>query len=216
MKPSLVRGTVDSFNGKVLTIKTAAGAVVSLPVTGSTHFATVINKRFNQLKPDDYIGVTAVPGKDGHLLAEEIHTIPLRGMNEGQYPWDHLPSTDAAGPVIASSMTNGTVMRIHAVPSMTNGTVTSADGASQITVRYQGAGMKDGKCEGMVTPGQPGCTGTALVDVTPQTIVQAIVPSFRPDVKPGLAVVAGIMTDAAGHQYLTSAAIENNGVKPEF
>jgi hypothetical protein len=217
MKPSLIRGTVASFDGKTLAIKTAAGAVVSLPVTGSTHFAIVLKRNFSQLKPSDYIGVTAVPGKDGHLRAEEIHTIPLHGMNEGQYPWDHHPST-VTGPMMSSSMTNGTVMRIHAAPagSVTNGTVTETAGASQLMVTYHGAAMVDGKCGGLAIPGQSGCTGTAVVDVVPDTLVEAIVPSFHPDVKPGLAVVAGIMTDAAGHQFLTSATLENNGVKPEF
>jgi hypothetical protein len=218
MKTSLVRGTVESFAGKILAVKTAAGAVISLPVTGSTHFAIVLKRNFGQLKPSDYIGVTAVPGSDGHLRAEEIHTIPLHGMNEGQYPWDHHPSTVAAGPVMAGSMTNGTVMRIHAAPagSMTNGTLASMAGASQLIVTYRGAAMVDGKCEGMAVIGQSGCTGTAIVDVTPDTLIEAIVPSFHPDVKPGLAVAAGVATDAAGHQFLTSATLENNGVKPEF
>jgi hypothetical protein len=215
MKPSLIRGTVVSFDGKTLAIKTAAGALVSYPVTGSTHFAIVLKKSFNQLKPSDFIGVTAVPGQDGHLRAEEIHTIPLH-MNEGQYPWDHHPSTVTAGPMIASSMTNGTVTRIHAVPSVTNGTVTATAGGSQLLVTYHGAAMVDGKCAGLAVPGQQGCTGTAVIDVTPDTLIEAIAPSFHPDVKPGLAVAAGIMTDAAGHQFLTSATLESNGVKPEF
>ncbi len=227
MKPSLVRGTVQSFDGKTLAIKTAAGAVVSFPVTGSTRFAIVVKRSFSQLRPTEFIGVTAVPGKDGHLHAEEIHTIPLH-MNEGQYPWDHHPSTVTA-PAVTGSMTNGTVVRTHAAAggmmmaahpastgSMTNGTVTATAGVSQILVSYHGAAMVDGKCAGMAGPGQPGCTGTAVVDVTPDTLIEGIVPSFHPDVKPGLAVAAGIMTDAAGHQFLTSATLESDGVKPEF
>jgi hypothetical protein len=219
MKPSLIRGTVDSFDGKTLAIKTTAGAVVSLPVMGSTHFAVVLKRSFSQLKPTDYIGVTAVPGKDGHLRAEEIHTIPLRGLGEGQYPWDHHPDSVASGDAMGS-MTNGTVAVAHPEPamagSMTNGTVTSTAGAWQLAVTYHGAAMVDGKCEGLSVIGKPGCKGTAIVDVTPQTSVEAIVPSFHPDVKPGLAVVAGIMTDASGHQFLTSATLEKDGVKPEF
>lgn len=216
MKPSLIRGTVDSFNGKTLAIKTDTGAVVSLPVSPSTHFAVVLKRSFDQLKPDDYLGVTAVPGTNGHLRAEEIHTIPLRGMGEGQYPWAHHPDNVAtATPATPGSMTNGTLMRIHPADSATNGTV-SAAGASQLTLSYHGAAMVDGKCEGVAVPGHSECQGTAIVDVTPDTIIEAIVPSFHPDVKPGLAVVAAVATDAAGHQSLTSATLENNGVKPEF
>ncbi|HEY5339217.1 MAG TPA: hypothetical protein VIJ85_13505 [Rhizomicrobium sp.] len=200
MKPSLLRGTVDSFDGKTLAIKTDAGAVVSLPVTAMTHFAVVAKRSFSQLKTTDFIGVTSVPGKDGHLRAEEIHTIPLAGLGEGQYPWDHHPKTAAPSAMMGS---------------MTNGTVTSA-GAMQLNVSYHGAGMVDGKCEGLAVPGKPGCTGVAVVDVTPATSIVAILPGLHEDVKPGLAVAAGIMTDPAGHQFLTSATVEKNGVKPEF
>jgi hypothetical protein len=218
MKPSLLRGTVDSFDGKTLAIKTDAGAVVSLPVTAMTHFAVVAKRSFSQLTTTDFIGVTSVPGKDGHLRAEEIHTSPLAGLGEGQYPWDHHPKT-AAPSAMMGSMTNGTVTAAHtaapAMGSMTNGTVTSA-GAMQLNVSYHGAGMVDGKCEGLAVPGKPGCTGVAVVDVTPATSIVAILPGLHEDVKPGLAVVAGIMTDPAGHQFLTSATVEKNGVKPEF
>ena len=227
-KQSLLRGTVESFDGKTLVIKTMAGASVPLPVTGSTHFATVVKRKFSQLKPTDYIGVTAVPGQNGHLRAEEIHTIPLRGMNEGQYPWDHHPSTVAAASAVPGSMTNGTVIRTQATAgnmmmaahpaqtgSMTSGTVTYT-ASSQLVVSYHGAAMTDGKCEGLALPGHSTCTGTAIVDVTPDTLIEAILPSFHPDVKPGIAVAAGIMTDAAGHQSLNSATFESDGVKPEF
>jgi hypothetical protein len=214
-KVSLVHGTVDSFNAKTLAIKTDTGMVMSLPVTSSTHFAIVLKRRFDQLKPDDYLGVTAVPGTGGHLRAEEIHTIPLRGMGEGQYPWAHHPDNVAAAAVMPASMTNGTLMRIRPADSATNGTVAAA-GASQLTLSYHGAAMVDGKCEGVAVPGHSGCQGTAIVDVTPDTVIEAIVPSFHPDVKPGLAVVAAVETDAAGHQSLTSATLESNGIKPEF
>ena len=217
MKVSLVRGTVDSFDGKTLVVKTDAGALVSLPATPTTHFAVVLKRSFSQLKPSDYIGVTAVPGTDGHLRAEEIHTIPLVGMGEGQYPWDHQPK--AAAPMATmGSMTNGTVTTAHAAPpsSMTNGTVTATAGTMQMTVRYRGAGMVDGKCAGLAAPDAPGCTGTSIVDVPPATPIVAIVPGLKSDVKPGLAVVAGVLTDASGHQFLTSATLEKDGVKPEF
>jgi hypothetical protein len=116
------------------------------------------------------------------------------------------------------SMTNGTV----AAPaparagSMTNGTVTASAGAQQLTVTYHGAQLVNGHCEGHAVPGQPGCIGTALVDITPATFLAAIVPAAKDDLKPGLAVVAFVATDDAGHNFLGSATVEKNGVKPEF
>ena len=74
----------------------------------------------------------------------------------------------------------------------------------------------NGHCEGRAAAGQTGCTGTAIVDITPTTFIAAIVPATKADIKPGLAVVAGVATDDAGHTFLGSATVEKNGVKPEF
>ncbi|HEY7977144.1 MAG TPA: hypothetical protein VID67_03045 [Rhizomicrobium sp.] len=223
-KTTLVRGTIQSLDAKSMTIKTDAGdftAAVGL----TTRFATVEKRSFSQIKPTDFVGVTSVPGKDGHLSAEEIHIIPLAGLGEGQYPWEHHPSGAKTG---MGSMTNGTVMAgsnnaMTAVPkkpmmggSMTNGTVVTGAGNWQLNVTYHGAGMVDGKCAGLAIPGKPGCTGTSIVDVTPATPIVAIVPYRHDLVKPGVYVVAQVLTDVAGKASVASATVEKNGVKPEF
>ena len=219
LKPSLVRGTVDSISAATLTIKTDAGATIVATITPRSRFGVVEARTFNQLKPTDFVGITSVPGTNGHLHAEEVHIIPVVGMGEGQYPWDHHPSAAGSGPVTAGSMTNGSVSLAKQAPmmggSMTNGTVTTGANG-ELTVTYHGAEMVDGKCTGRAVPGKPGCTGTAIADVTPSTFIQAILPGKMDDVKPGLAVVAGVGTDDAGHVFLGSATVEKNGVKPAF
>lgn len=218
LKPSLVRGTIESFDGKVLKIKTDAGTEVSAAVGPKTRFATVESRTFSQLKPTDFIGVTAVPGRNGHLRAEEVHVIPTAGVGEGQYPWDHHP--DGTRVSSSSSMTNGTIVAGPKTAmmggSMTNGTITAGGATSELNVTYRGASMIDGKCEGHAIPGQPGCTGTAVIDVAPTTPIAAIVTGSPADVKPGLAVVAFVLTDVSGYDILASATVEKNGVKPEF
>jgi hypothetical protein len=216
MKPSLVRGTVESIDANTLTIKTDAGAVVTATITPMSRFGVVEARTFSQLKPTDFVGITAVPGRNGHLRAEEVHIIPIVGMGEGQYPWDHHPSASHATSM--GSMTNGSVAGMHtAAPgSMTNGTVGSVSGTDELNITYHGAEMIDGKCEGRAAPGKPGCEGTAVVDVTPETFIAAIVPGKIEDGKAGLAVVAGVGTDPSGHVFLGSATFEKNGVKPEF
>ncbi len=216
MKPSLVRGTVESFDANTLTIKTDAGAEIVATITPMSRFAVVEARTFAQLKPTDFVGITAVPGRNGHLRAEEVHIIPVVGMGEGQYPWDHHPSATHASSM--GSMTNGSVAGMHAAAadSMTNGTVGAVSGAGELNISYHGAEMVDGKCEGRAMPGKPGCMGTAVVDITPETFIAAIVPGTHDDGKPGLAVVAGVGTDPAGHVFLGSATFEKNGVKPEF
>jgi len=224
-KTTLVRGTIQSLDAKSMTIKTDSGTDFTAAVGLSTRFATVEKRSFSQIKPTDFVGVTSVPGKNGHLSAEEIHIIPLAGLGEGQYPWEHHPSgAKMAG---MGSMTNGTVMagsgnamtsskKPMMGGSMTNGTVTAGAGNWQLNVTYHGAGMVDGKCAGLAVPGKPGCTGTSIVDVTPATPIVAIVPYRHDLVKPGVYVVAQVLTDAAGKVTVASATVEKNGVKPEF
>ena len=218
-KTALVRGTIEALDAKSMTIKTDAGSDFTGTVTLATRFATVEKRSFSQLKPTDFVGITAVPGKDGHLSAQEIHVIPLAGLGEGQYPWPHHPSTATTSSGMGS-MTNGTVTTAQKAPmmggSMTNGTVTAGGGNWQLNVTYHGAGLVDGQCAGLAVPGKPGCTGTSVVDVTPQTPIVAIVPYRHDLVKPGVYVVAQVLTDAAGKATVASATVEKGGVKPEF
>ena len=212
----LVRGTITSFDGKELTIKTSTGETVSATVSSGTRFLAVESRTFAQLKPTDFVGVTAVDGSNGHLRAEEIHIIPLAGVGEGHYPWDHHPDNVATGPVRAGSMTNGTVETSGAAKagSMTNGMVGSA-GANELTLTFRGSQMVDGKCVGHAAP-PGGCKGTAIVDVTPTTYIAALVSAKPEDVKAGLQAVAGIATTPDGKSMVGSVTVEKNGVKPEF
>ncbi|MGD0144400.1 MAG: hypothetical protein ABSC92_14685 [Rhizomicrobium sp.] len=218
MKTMLVRGTIEDITATTLTIKTDAGADIAAAITPKTRYAAVEARSFAQIKSTDFVGITSVPGANGHLSAEEVHIIPVVGLGEGQYPWDHHPSTGRTASSGMGSMTNGTVGAPLPAKagSMTNGTVTTSGGAQQLTVTYHGASLVNGHCEGRAVPGQPGCTGTAIVDITPSTFIAAIVPAKPDDLKPGLAVVAGVATDDAGHTFLGSATVEKNGVKPEF
>jgi hypothetical protein len=212
---ALVRGTIESFDGKVLKIKTSAGAEVAGVQPPQPRVSAVESRTLEQLKPTDFVGITAVDGPNGHLVAEEIHIIPVAGLGEGQYPWDHHPD-NSGGATRAGSMTNGTVQAPSATRagSMTNGTVTSDD-KHQLKVTFRGAEMVNGKCVGHAPP-TGGCTGTATVDVTGKTYIQAIVPATVADIKAGLAVAATSATTADGAVVFVSVVVEKNGVKPEF
>lgn len=218
-KPSLLRGTVAAFDGKTLSIKTEAGTTVTAAIIDKTAFLSVEARTFDQLKATDFIGVTSVPGKRGHLKAEEVHVIPMVGVGEGSYPWDHHPSSHKSA--TAGSMTNGTVQALKPAKqgSMTNGTVAKS-GGRQLTVTYHGSAMADGKCVGMAAaakaPGGAPCDGSAIVDVSSSTPIVAMVPAKPDDVKQGLAAVAGIMTLPDGKIIAGSVTVEKNGVKPEF
>lgn len=212
---SLFRGTIESFDGKVLKIKTDSGEVTGALIP-QTRVSAVESRTFSQLKPTDFVGITAVDGPNGHLTAEEIHIIPIAGIGEGQYPWDHHPDGASAGPQRAGSMTNGTIMpAAERTGSMTNGTIQSG-GATQLTVTFHGSEMVNGKCEGHAAAGGTPCVGTAIVDVTPKTYIQAIVGATTADLKPGAAVVGSTRTAPDGSVVVGSVTVEKNGVKPEF
>lgn len=215
LKFHFVRGTVESIDAKTLTIKTDTGAELAAAITPKSMFGVVEARSFAQLKPTDFVGITAVPGRNGHLRAEEIHILPVVGLGEGQYPWDHHPSSSHESTM--GSMTNGSVTAMQAAShdSMTNGTISTA-GAAELHVTYRGSELVDGQCEGRADPAKPGCTGTAIVDVEPTTPIVALVKGDPADAKPGVAVVAGVLSDDQGHTFLASATLEKNGVKPEF
>ena len=218
-KPGLVRGTVSSFDGKTLAMTTKDG-VVSAPVAPTLRIFTVAPLKFSDLNSTDFVGVTAVPGANGHLTAEEIHVLPAH-VGEGQYPWDHHVGEDS-GRKAAGSMTNGMVapapMRAG---SMTNGMV-AAGANNTLTVTFAGSDMVNGACEGHAPATPPGggavaaaCHGTAVIDVPEGTPIVTLVPGTAADVKPGLQAVAGA-GPMTGPVFFGSITIEKNGVKPEF
>ncbi|MEJ0026388.1 MAG: hypothetical protein WDN01_10200 [Rhizomicrobium sp.] len=209
--PLLVRGVIASFDGKSVTITRADGSSVTGAVGPTTFFSAVEPRRFDQIKATDFVGITAVPGPNDTLKAEEIHILPIH-VGEGTYPWDHHPG----GPQSAGSMTNGTVAVVRSAPtvagSMTNGTVTMSGGWA-LKVTYRGAETVNGKCVGHA-PAAGGCTGVAAVSVTPATQIVAIVPAKPTDPKPGLTVFANAATLPDGKIAVGSLVLEKNGIKP--
>ncbi len=212
-KPVLLRGTVESFDGKTLTMVTNSGAVTGA-IAPTTRFFTVEPRTLDQLTSKDFVGVTSVDEPNGHIKAEEIHVIPVVGVGEGQYPWDHHPES-AGGSMRAGTMTNGMMAPMpQRAGTMTNGMVTTGANA-ELTVTYHGSEMVNGKCEGHATLSGTSCTGIAIVDVPPTTPIVALVPGKSDDVKPGLAAVAGAAV-VNGQTVIGSVTVEKNGVKPAF
>ena len=107
--PTRIRGTIETFAGHSLAVDSRDG--MRLTITLAPNFAVlgVAKRRLADLKPGDYVGVTAVTGTDGRQHAVEVHILPekMRGLGEGQRPWDLMPN---------SLMTNATVARVTAAP----------------------------------------------------------------------------------------------------
>jgi hypothetical protein len=130
--PSRVRGTIESVDGDVLSVKSRGGEDVKLHMTGDMKVVGIIKISMADIKDGSFIGATTVPGPDGSQNAVEVHVFPedMRGTGEGSRPYDLRPN---------STMTNATVAQ----------TVEANDGRT-LTIKY-----KDGEKKVVVAPDTP-------------------------------------------------------------
>lgn len=134
--PSRVRGTITSFDGNVLSVKSREGQDLKIELAPNATFAYMKKVDLADIKPGTPLGTTAVRDKEGRLVARELHLFnpdkPIPG--EGHRPWDLEPN---------STMTNGSVT------SIANARVESADGR-ELTLKY-----KDGEQRVLIPAGIP-------------------------------------------------------------
>jgi len=125
-----IRGTIESVDGAMLTIKSREGTDMKVRVTDNVVVVGIAKSSLAEIKPNSYIGVSAMPEPDGTQKALAIHIFSeaQRGTGEGFRAWDLRPN---------STMTNATVAE----------TVTGTDGQN-IMVKY-----KDGEKKVVVPPG---------------------------------------------------------------
>ena len=100
--PTRIRGTVEKLEGLDLTVKSRDGGDMKIALAPNYAVAALVKKSVADIKTGDYVASTGVKGTDGKLHAIEVRIFPeaLRGVGEGQYPWDLKPD---------STMTNATV-----------------------------------------------------------------------------------------------------------
>ena len=127
--PTRIRGTIESVDGKTMSIKTREGTDVKVNMTDDITVIGIAKASLSDIKESSYIGVSGMPQPDGSQKALAIHIFPeaMRGAAEGFRAWDLRPN---------STMTNATVAQ----------TVAGVDG-QVIDVKY-----KDGEKKVVVTP----------------------------------------------------------------
>ena len=130
--PVRIRGTIESVDGAMLTIKSREGTDMKVRMTDNVAVFGVAKTSLSEIKPGSYIGVSAMPEPDGTQKALAVHIFPenQRGAAEGFRPWDLRAN---------STMTNATVAE----------TVKGTDGQN-ILVKY-----KDGEKKVVVPPDTP-------------------------------------------------------------
>jgi Domain of unknown function (DUF5666) len=184
-----ILGTIDSFNGQMLSVKSQDGQVVSITVPPDLKVMANAKASLADIKPGDFVGSAADKGPDGKLLAEEVHIFPeaMRGTGEGHRPM---------GPDPNRTMTNGTVtMAGPEDQTMTNGTVSGVSGGSSRTIVLK---YKDGE---------------QAIEVAPDTPIVIRVLGDRSLLKPGAAVLV-LAVQKDGALVATGLTAEKDGVKP--
>jgi hypothetical protein len=130
--PSRVRGTVESVDGDLVTVKSRDGAELKLKLKDNATVRAVVPAKLTDIKAGTAVGITSSPQADGSLSAIEVHIFPAgQNVNAVHFPWDLAPNT---------FMTNGPVQT----------SVAAVDG-QVLTVQYK-AGDKVDEKQIKVTP----------------------------------------------------------------
>lgn len=127
-----IRGTIESLDGNVLTVKAADGTNVKVNLTDNWQVTAYTKAQLSDIKVGTFIGVGGTPQADGSQKAVSINIFPesARGLGEGFRPWDQAPN---------GTMTNANVAEA----------VGSVDGQT-LLLKY-----KDGEKKIVVPPSTP-------------------------------------------------------------
>jgi hypothetical protein len=122
--PIHVRGSIVTYAGSTLKVKTREGETVDVALADDWKVASVANANVADIKPGDFVGIASLPRAGGGDGALEVLIFPpaMKGLGEGSYGWDLKPD---------SSMTNATVADA----------VKGVDGRT-VTVTYHGKEKK--------------------------------------------------------------------------
>jgi Domain of unknown function (DUF5666) len=115
--PANVRGTIERLGSRAITVEARDGSMNIVTLAPNYRISALVRKKLSDIHAGDFVGATSVPGKDGKLHATEIHIFPpaLRGVGEGQLPWDTQPNaimTNATVTGVAKAM-QGQVLSVN-------------------------------------------------------------------------------------------------------
>ncbi|HET9686616.1 MAG TPA: hypothetical protein VFP79_05480 [Pseudolabrys sp.] len=183
-KPVRVRGTIDQIEGSTMIVKSREGDTLRIKLADDGSVIALEKAALADIKPNSYVGSTAMPQPDGTWKAIEVHIFPeaMRGTGEGDRPYDYRPQ---------STMTNGTVNNVG--KSTVGGTVSSEEG-STLTLSY-----KD---------------GSKKIELTPETVIVSYLPGSRDELKPGARIYIPAATRQADGTLMTARINVGRGIAP--
>ena len=181
-----IKAVVVSFDGKLITVKTADPEPMQIGLMPSTRIMRQEAHTLADIKPGAYIGATITNGRNGSRRAQEIHIFPesLRGDGEGLFAVD----------------------KDH---FMIDGTVTSAT-PNLVGVDYRGGGDADAKsCTGRApVNGKASCKGHADIMVAPGVPVTGLADGDTSLLVPGTVLVISIVAGGTGHPVTPGLTVQ--------
>ena len=183
-KPVRVRGIVEQVDGGLMTVKSREGDTLKVKLADDVKVVALVKASLADIKPNSFVGSTAMPQPDGSWKAVEVHIFPeeMRGTGEGDRPYDYKPQ---------STMTNGTVSSVD--KSTVAGTVAKEEG-STLTLNY-----KD---------------GTKKIDVTPEAVIVSYVIGSKDELKAGAKIYIPAATRQSDGSLMTGRVNVGRGVAP--
>jgi hypothetical protein len=114
--PTRIRGTVEKLDGKTLTVKTREGQTQTIALADNFSVSALAKKTAADIKANDYVLTTGVKGTDGKLHCVELRIAPegMRGVAEGQTPWDSMPEATMTNATVTglATMTTGQTVKV--------------------------------------------------------------------------------------------------------
>ena len=100
--PTRIRGEIEKVDGGMVTVKARDGSMMNVKLADNARIMAFVKASPADIKPNSYIGVTAMPEPDGTQKAIAVHIFleGQRGTGEGFRQWDLRPN---------STMTNANV-----------------------------------------------------------------------------------------------------------
>jgi hypothetical protein len=169
-----VRGTITTFDGKVLVVHSREGKDMKLLMGDKATVGYPKTVALADLKPGEFVAVTSTRNGDGRLTAREVRLLPS-ALNPGHRLHDLEPG---------STMTNASLAK----------TVKSTN-AHELTVEYQGGSqtilVTDTTSVVTTMPGDrsllvPGAYVYIIADVAPDgTLIAQRIQASKDGVRPG-------------------------------
>jgi hypothetical protein len=99
-----IRGQIEKVDGDMIEVKSRSGEALKVKLVEPQRVMALVKASLEDIKPNSYIGVTAMPQADGSQRAIAIHifTEAMRGTAEGHRPWDLRPGSTMTNAAVAT------------------------------------------------------------------------------------------------------------------